>query len=58
MEVLKISYPTSLDKIEDVIDNNIDVFIELDDRRNYTIVVSTDIFYFLCVMIIFTSTYN
>ncbi|MBP1046773.1 hypothetical protein I6N96_10895 [Enterococcus sp. BWM-S5] len=41
MEVAKIEYPTALDKIEDLTDDNIDIFVTLDDGYTYTLVVST-----------------
>lgn len=41
MKVVKIEYPTTLDKIEDLTDDNIDIFVTLDDGRNYTLVVSS-----------------
>lgn len=40
MGIKKISYPTSLDNI-DIDDDNIDVFVELDDGMVYTMTVST-----------------
>ncbi|KGE21032.1 hypothetical protein [Paenibacillus wynnii] len=41
MKVKKIEYPTALSKIVDIHDNNIDVFIELEDGTHITVVVST-----------------
>ncbi|WP_449603302.1 hypothetical protein [Paenibacillus sp. Marseille-Q9583] len=41
MNVVKISYPTPLSKISDIENDNIDVFIELEDGTNITVVVST-----------------
>jgi len=41
MKIKKISYPTSLEKIEDIEDDNIDVFVELDDGMVYTMTVCT-----------------
>ncbi|MGC6767334.1 hypothetical protein [Enterococcus sp. LJL51] len=41
MKVLNIEYPTTLDKIEDITDDNIDVFVELEDGFSYTVIVST-----------------
>ncbi|MRN53484.1 hypothetical protein [Paenibacillus monticola] len=41
MKVSKIEYPTVLSKIADIDNNNIDVFIELEDGTRITVVVST-----------------
>ncbi|WP_106766558.1 hypothetical protein [Paenibacillus faecalis] len=41
MKVLKISYPTSLSKISNKENDNIDVFVELEDGSHITVVVST-----------------
>lgn len=41
MEIKKITFFTSLDDIEDIFDANIDVDVELDDGRVYTLVVAT-----------------
>jgi hypothetical protein len=41
MKIKNISYPTSLDKIKDISDDNVDVFIELNDGMEYMITVST-----------------
>ncbi|MDQ0196435.1 hypothetical protein [Paenibacillus wynnii] len=41
MKVKKIEYPTALSKIVDIHDNNMDVFIELEDGTHITVVVST-----------------
>ncbi|MGC6767333.1 hypothetical protein [Enterococcus sp. LJL51] len=41
MKVLNIEYPTTLDKIEDITNDNIDLFVTLDDGYTYTLVVST-----------------
>lgn len=41
MKVKSITYPTALDNGVDVDDDNIDVFVELDDGRIYCVVVST-----------------
>ncbi|GAB6085223.1 hypothetical protein [Alkaliphilus crotonatoxidans] len=41
MLVKKISFPTSLKKIKDIQDDNIDVFVELDDGYTYSVVVIT-----------------
>ena len=41
MKIVNISYPTPLSEVKDVENDNIDVFIELDDGMTYTVVVST-----------------
>ncbi|MEX3618800.1 hypothetical protein [Paenibacillus glucanolyticus] len=41
MKVLKISYPTSLSEISNKENDNIDVFVELEDGYSITVVVST-----------------
>ena len=43
MEVKKISFPSpnELEKIEDIWDDNIDVFVELEYGHTYTVVVGT-----------------
>ncbi|MBP1046774.1 hypothetical protein I6N96_10900 [Enterococcus sp. BWM-S5] len=41
MKVVNIEYLTTLDKIEDITDDNIDVFVTLDDGNKYTLVVAT-----------------
>ena len=41
MKVVKIEYPTALSKIEDVENDNIDVFVELEDGFEYVVVVFT-----------------
>lgn len=41
MNVLNIHYPTSLEKIEDLNNDNIDVIVTLEDGVSYTMVVST-----------------
>ena len=41
MRVLNIQYPTSLDKIEDIYNDNIDVIVTLEDGISYVLVVST-----------------
>ncbi|AGF54238.1 hypothetical protein B0P06_001697 [Clostridium saccharoperbutylacetonicum] len=41
MKIKKISYPTSLEEISDIEDDNIDIFVELDDGMVYTMTVST-----------------
>ncbi|WP_310551900.1 hypothetical protein [Paenibacillus glufosinatiresistens] len=41
MKVLKITYPTDLTTISDKENDNIDVFVELEDGSNITLVVGT-----------------
>ncbi|MGC6767336.1 hypothetical protein ACYSNR_03795 [Enterococcus sp. LJL128] len=41
MKVLNIEYPTTLDKINDPTNDNIDVFVTLEDGFSYTVVVAT-----------------
>ncbi|WP_321386384.1 hypothetical protein [uncultured Enterococcus sp.] len=41
MKVVNIEYPTTLDKIDDITDDNIDIFVTLDDGYTYTLIVST-----------------
>ena len=39
MRVEKISFPVPLENIEDIYDNNIDVFVDLENGRSYTVIV-------------------
>ena len=41
MKIKKISFPTSLKDIEDIKDDNIDVFVELENSYVYTVVMAT-----------------
>jgi hypothetical protein len=41
MKVIKITYPTNLLEIRNIDDDNIDVFVQLEDGNVYTLVVST-----------------
>ena len=41
MKIKKISFPTSLKDIEDIKDDNIDVFVELENSYVYTVVIAT-----------------
>ncbi|WP_338552522.1 hypothetical protein [Paenibacillus sp. KS-LC4] len=41
MEIIKIHYPVPLNEIEDINNDNIDVFVELEDGFNYSVVVIT-----------------
>lgn len=41
MKIVKISYPTPLEQVKDIYNDNIDVFVELEDGETYTFVVTT-----------------
>ena len=41
MKIINIEYPTVLSKISNIKDDNVDVFVELDDGFTYNLVVST-----------------
>ncbi|MBL1225702.1 hypothetical protein [Enterococcus sp. BWR-S5] len=41
MKIKAIRYPTTLDKIEDITNDNIDVFVELEDGFTYVLVIAT-----------------
>lgn len=41
MKIKKISYPTPLCNIQEIDNDNIDIFVELEDGNNYTVVVAT-----------------
>lgn len=41
MKVRKVTYPTPLSEVSDISNDNIDVFVELEDGTNYCFVVST-----------------
>ncbi|OPH56236.1 hypothetical protein BC351_29155 [Paenibacillus ferrarius] len=41
MKIQSISYPTPLSQIVDIENDNIDIFVELQDGMTYTLVVST-----------------
>lgn len=41
MVVKKMSFPVPLTNIEDIYDDNIDVFVDLENGRSYTVVVGT-----------------
>lgn len=45
MKIKKITYPTPLEKISDIYNDNIDVFIEMEDGKNYMLTVCTPQFY-------------
>lgn len=41
MLIKKISFPSPLKYIEDIYDDNLDVFVELEDGSEYTVIVGT-----------------
>ncbi|MGG4397449.1 hypothetical protein ABEX25_24420 [Paenibacillus thiaminolyticus] len=41
MRLLKIDYPTPISKVEDIENDNIDIFVTLDDGITYSLVVTT-----------------
>lgn len=41
MRVKKIEYPTPLSQVKDIENDNIDVFVELENGEEYVVVVST-----------------
>ena len=41
MKIINIEYPTALSQITDIKDDNIDIFVKLDDGFSYTLVVCT-----------------
>ncbi len=45
MKIKTIEYPTSLEKITDPFNDNIDVFVETEDGYHFTMTVSTPQFY-------------
>lgn len=45
MKIKRVTYPTSLEKICDIFNDNIDVFVELEDGKSYTLTVCTPEFY-------------
>lgn len=45
VKIRKITYPTDLEKIPDLKNDNIDVFVETDEGRSYTFTVCTPEFY-------------
>ena len=47
MLVKNISFPISLSHIEDIYDDNIDVFVDLENGSSYTVVVATWLMDFL-----------
>lgn len=45
MKIKKVTYPTSLDKVKDVLNDNIDVFVETEEGMHFTMTVCTPLFY-------------
>ncbi len=43
---IKISYPTTLDMIDNIYDDNIDVFVDIGDGKDYVLTVGTPQFYY------------
>jgi hypothetical protein len=41
LKVKEISFPSPLKYIEDIYDDNLDVFVELEDGSDYTVIVGT-----------------
>ena len=49
LKIISIEYPTALSEIEDINNDNIDVFVTLDDGITYVVVVFTPINYYWCM---------
>lgn len=45
MKIIQIIYPTPLEEIKDINNDNIDIFVKMEDGRNYTLTVCTPEFY-------------
>lgn len=45
MKIKKITYPTSLNKLPDLHNDNIDVFVETQEGMHFTMTVCTPLFY-------------
>lgn len=45
MKIKEITYPTDLSEINDIFNDNIDVFVETDDGMIFTMTVSTPLYY-------------
>ena len=45
MKIKEITYPTALNKIPNVLDDNIDVFVETEEGLHFTMTVCTPAFY-------------
>ena len=41
MLIKEISFPSALKYVEDIYNNNLDVFVELEDGSGYTVIVGT-----------------
>jgi hypothetical protein len=41
MKVKEISFPIPLKDVEDIYNDNIDVFVDLENGRSYTVIVGT-----------------
>lgn len=41
MKVKEISFSITLKNVEDIYNDNIDVFVDLEDGRSYTVIVGT-----------------
>lgn len=46
MRIKNIIYPTTLEKIPDRLNDNIDIFVETDKEMHFTLTVATPLFYF------------
>lgn len=46
MKIKNITYPTTLEKIPDLTNDNIDVFVETEDGMHFTMTVCTPQFYY------------
>lgn len=46
MKIKNIEWPLYFDRIEDVNNDNIDVFVELEDGMSYTMVITTPKYYY------------
>ena len=45
MKIKNITYPTVLEKIPDLFNDNIDVFVETEDGMHFTMTICTPMFY-------------
>lgn len=45
MKIKKITYPTPLNEVADILNDNIDVFVETQDGMHFTMTVCTPLFY-------------
>lgn len=45
MKIKKVTYLTALEKIQDLFNDNIDVFVETEERLHFTMTVCTPLFY-------------